>query len=201
MNPNNPELKILLLVGGKSQRMGKDKAGLEYEGKTQLERMVSLVAPLDLETYLSVRKEQGSRDKTSITPIYDHIEFADIGPMGGMLSAFQEFPTSAFLVIACDLPFLTIETLEHLINNRDGSQFASAYRSSNDGLPEPLCAIWEPASREVLKQKLSEGIRCPRKILIQGNLKLLDLPKADALDNINTPEEYKEAQKKLSSAK
>ena len=201
MNPNDQDLRILLLAGGKSQRMGKDKAGLLYEGKTQLERMVDLVAPLNLPIHLSVRKEQATDEKPLVTPIYDHKDFTDVGPMGGILSAFQEYPTSAFLVIACDLPFLTIETLEHLRTNRDSSQFASAYKSSNDGLPEPLCAIWEKESQEILQQKLSEGIRCPRKILIQGNLKLLDLPQADALDNINTPEEYEEAQRKISSAK
>ena len=49
-------------------------------------------------------------------------------------------------MLACDLPFLADETLRHLIEHRDPSRLATAYRSSHDGLPEPLCAIWEPAA-------------------------------------------------------
>ena len=198
MSNKKDNLRLLLLAGGKSQRMGKDKASLIYNGKSQMQRMVELVTPLELEIHMSLRSEQSSTSPASVSIIYDHEDFPSIGPMGGILSAFKEFPDAAFLVIACDLPFLDLGTLEHLISNRDNTRFATAYQSHHDSLPEPLCAIWESLSQSILLEKLKEGIRCPRKILIQGDPKLLELPKVDALDNINTPKEYEEASRKLS---
>ncbi|HET9444892.1 MAG TPA: MoaD/ThiS family protein, partial [Steroidobacteraceae bacterium] len=65
-----------------------------------------------------------------------------------------------------------------------------AYRSTHDGLPEPLCAIWEPAAREPLLAYLATGKQCPRKFLINSNTALLDLPERQALDNVNTAEEF-----------
>ena len=47
-------------------------------------------------------------------------------------------------MLACDLPLLDAATLEHLLRARDPRRAATAYRSSHDGLPEPLCAIYEP---------------------------------------------------------
>ena len=197
--PSNPEIRVLLLAGGKSQRMGKDKAALFYDGKSQLDRMIELVTPLEMEVYLSVREDQSHSGIPGVKALYDNEKYAGVGPMGGMLSALSKFPDSAFLVIACDLPFLNLETLQFLLQQRETAQFATAFASNHDGLPEPLCAIWEPESKEILEEKLRADIRCPRKILIQGNLNLLKLPKPDALDNINTPEEYEAAVKKLSS--
>ena len=194
-------LRILLLAGGKSQRMGKDKASLLYNGQTQLERMVELVQPLNIPVHLSLRPDQSPPEGAALTPIFDHKEFANSGPLGGMLSALSAYPGSAFLVIACDLPFLYLPTLQYLIDNRSEEHLATAYKSNHDGLPEPLCAIWEPHGTSILKEKLQQEIRCPRKILIQENSHLIELPNPEALDNINTPEEYEEALSRMNLSK
>jgi molybdenum cofactor guanylyltransferase len=55
-------------------------------------------------------------------------------------------------VLACDLPFLTDAALAQLLEERDPTALATAYRSAHDGLPEPLCAIWEPAAAAALAQ-------------------------------------------------
>ena len=192
MNPKIPGLSILLLAGGKSSRMGREKATLEYQGKTQLERMAGLVTPLGHPVYLSARKDQ-CLPGFGIQPIFDTEGLEGKGPIAGMLSAFGRNPDMAFLVIACDLPFLERKTLEFLLENRSPRHIATAYRSAHGGLPEPLCAIWEPCSSNILKDRMAEDIRCPRKILIQENTHLIDLPNPTALDNINTPEEYEAA--------
>lgn len=93
-------------------------------------------------------------------------------------------------MLACDLPFLEAGTLDHLISARASQRLATAYRSSHDGLPEPLCAIYEPASREAIAEYVASGKRCPRKFLIQSDTQLLDEPNPRALDNINTPDEH-----------
>ena len=109
-----------------------------------------------------------------------------IGPIAGISAALLEHPKAAWLVLACDLPFLTERTLQHLIAHRDPHKIATAYRSAHDGLPEPLCAIWEPAAREPVLAYIATGKQCPRKFLINSDTALLDLPEQQALDNVNT---------------
>jgi molybdopterin-guanine dinucleotide biosynthesis protein A len=116
-----------------------------------------------------------------------------IGPIAGISAALVEHPKAAWLVLACDLPFLTEQTLQHLIAHRDPSKVATAYRSAHDGLPEPLCAIWEPGAREPVLAYIASGKQCPRKFLINANTALLDLPERAALDNVNTREEFDKA--------
>src|SRR5262249_45353432 len=108
----------------------------------------------------------------------------------GIMAAQEKFPASAWLVLACDLPFLDANTLEHLIRARQPKRLATAFRSTHDGLPEPLCAIYEPASREAILAHVEKGKDCPRKFLINSNVELLDQPNPRALDNVNTPSEY-----------
>jgi molybdopterin-guanine dinucleotide biosynthesis protein A len=111
------------------------------------------------------------------------------GPAAGIRAAQLAHPEAAWLVLACDLPLLDAATLQHLIARRDPARLATAYRSSHDGLPEPLCAIYEPAAAPALVAYLATGRNCPRKFLIQSDTLLLDQPDAKALDNVNTPAE------------
>jgi molybdopterin-guanine dinucleotide biosynthesis protein A len=114
----------------------------------------------------------------------------ELGPIAGILAAQALHPDAAWLVLACDLPFLDAATLKHLIWARQPDRLATAYRSSHDGLPEPLCAIWEPGSRDAVAAYVAGGKQCPRKFLINSNAHLLEEPNPRALDNVNTPEEY-----------
>jgi molybdenum cofactor guanylyltransferase len=184
-----PPLYGLLLTGGRSTRMKRDKARLEYAGKPQLDRAMELIAPLVSRAFVSVRAEQ--RDDPQRTA-YDTIADLrnDLGPLGGIQAAFHAHPSNAWLVLACDLPFLDAATVRHLIERRATSRLATAYRSAGNGLPEPLCAIYEPASRASLEEWIAQGLNCPRKWMIRGDVELLDLPNAHALDNVNTANEY-----------
>ena len=92
--------------------------------------------------------------------------------------------------MACDLPRLTSATLASLVERRDPAAYATAYASVRDGLPEPLCAVYEPRSRQLIEAHLAEDRRCPRKMLLAMNTKLLPPAAADALANANTPEDW-----------
>ncbi len=93
-------------------------------------------------------------------------------------------------MLACDLPFLDAATLDTLIAARDRDGDATAFKSSHDGLPEPLCAIYEPRARQSIAAYLTAGRNCPRKFLINARTRLLDQPNPRALDNVNTLVEY-----------
>jgi molybdopterin-guanine dinucleotide biosynthesis protein A len=179
----------LVLAGGRSSRMHRDKAALSYAGRSQLERAMALLTPHVVRAYVSVRPDQRDDPLRARFPqIADLHE--NLGPVAGLLAAQARHPEAAWLVLACDLPLLDEATLTHLLRARAPSRAATAYRSSYDGLPEPLCAIWEPRSGELLAAYVARGGQCPRKFLQGIDTALLDEPNPRALDNINTPEEY-----------
>lgn len=188
----------LVLAGGRSSRMQKDKAALTYHGQTQLEWAVSLLQPLAARVFVSVRPDQAADPiRSRFEQIVDTRE--NLGPIAGILAAQERFPHVAWLVLACDLPFLDEPTLEYLIASRAPHRLATAFRSTHDRLPEPLCTIYEPASREAVLAHVARGKDCPRKFLINSDVELLEQPNPHALDNVNTPEEYGSALDNLTS--
>jgi molybdopterin-guanine dinucleotide biosynthesis protein A len=194
-----PELYGLVLTGGRSRRMQRDKANLEYAGKSQLARAMDLLAPLVGRCFVSVRSDQLEDPRRAA---YDTIVdmLPNLGPMGGIHAALHAYPDRAWLVLACDLPFLDSATLQHLIAHRISTRAATAYRSSFDGQPEPLCAIFEPSSRALIDQSLAQSQQCPRALLARSDVELLELPNPRALDNVNTGEEYTAAHAALGAA-
>jgi len=192
----HPALCGLVLAGGLSTRMQADKAALTYHGRPQLDRAFDLLSRHLAEVFVSVRPEQAADPARAHHPlIIDGV--AGEGPIVGILSAFARRPEAAWLVVACDLPFLSDAALAHLIAARDPAALATAYRSAHDGLPEPLCAIWEPRALQSLAAYHAGGRSCPRKFLIRSAASLLEPLDPGALDNINTPEEYAEAQRRM----
>lgn len=179
----------LVLAGGRSTRMGKDKAALSFQGASQLQRAMALLAPHVERAFVSVRADQ--RDDT-VRAGYEQIVDTrdDLGPTAGLLAAQQRYPHVAWLTLACDLPLLDEATLTQLLRERAPEREATAFRSSHDGLPEPLCAVYEPSSRASLAAYVARGKSCPRKFLIGADTRLIDQPNPRALDNANTPEEY-----------
>ena len=183
-----PALAGLVLAGGQSTRMLRDKAAIEVAGETQLARAVRLVRGVTADTFVSVREEQRAEATRARWPqIIDRLE--GVGPAAGILAALEAHPGRAWLVVAVDLPLLDAPTLAHLVARRDPTVVATAYRSSGDGLPEPLCAIWEPASRAPLAAFIAGGRSCPRKFLLSHGAKLIELEAPGALANVNTPAE------------
>lgn len=179
----------LVLAGGRSTRMGRDKATLAYHGRSQLETAWALLAPRVTSCFVSVRPDQvGDPLRARHPQIVDGPEGA--GPAAGIMAAQRAHPQAAWLVLACDLPFLDAGTLDALLAARDPAKLATAFRSAHDGLPEPLCAIYEPAAAPHFARHVAEGRSCPRKFLITHEVKLVDLPQARALDNVNSADEY-----------
>lgn len=189
----------LLLTGGHSRRMQRDKATLEYQGQSQLARALSLLQPLVGRCFLSVRADQQQDpSRAGHELIVDRVP--DLGPLGGIHAALHAHPDAAWLVLAVDLPFLDAATLQQLIAAREPQRLGTAFRSRFDGLPEPLCALWEPGSRDAVDAWIAAGHKCPRKFMGSHDVALLTLRNPRALDNINTAAEYLEARDALTPA-
>jgi molybdopterin-guanine dinucleotide biosynthesis protein A len=150
---------------------------------------MELIQPFVEHAFVSVRADQASDPVRAKFPQILDTQ-GNLGPIAGILAAQAAHPEAAWLVLACDLPFLDAATLKHLVWARAPDRPATAYRSSHDGLPEPLCAVYEPASRAAVAAYVASGKQCPRKFLIQAGAHLVEEPNPRALDNVNTPEEY-----------
>ena len=178
----------LVLAGGRSRRMGRDKALLERGGRSQLEHVHALLERHVQRVFVSTRKEQADEpERSRFEQVVDRYD--DLGPLAGILSAMDAYPDVDLLVVACDLPNVGDDTISHLLANRSAEHPFTAYVSSHDGLPEPLCAVWRSIGRGVIRELLGEGIRCPRKILIRSDTHLLAQADPRWLDNVNTPDD------------
>ena len=185
-----PPIKALLLTGGKSTRMGQDKSFLEYHGKPQLNYMYELLKSELDEVYISCKSqdEYTGFDQDS----YLEDRFHGMGPLGGIMTAQATDAKCAWLVVAVDLPFVDEEVLKCLLENRNPFKAATAFKSNFRDFPEPLMSIYEPHSRHRIFKFLGLGYSCPRKVLINSNVELLDQKDPRWLDNANTPEEFEE---------
>lgn len=183
----------LVLAGGKSTRMKRDKSEISYFGQHQKKHMFDLLSAVTSKTFYSVREDQLVDSDPSL--LGD--TFVGLGPYGAILSAFRSNPNVAWLVTACDQPFLTRETLDLLVAKRNPSKVATAFYNPETEFPEPLITLWEPRAYAHLLHFLSLGFSCPRKVLINTAVEIVHLEDPIVLKNVNTPEEYEEAVKIL----
>lgn len=196
MQLSKPALRGLVLAGGESIRMGMDKAMLKWHGKEQQYYLADLLAPFCDKVYISCRPDQQNAIQKEYKSLPD--TFTGLGPFGAILSAFRENPGHAWLVVACDLPLVDQATLLQLTENRNPSAIATAFKSNYRDFPEPLITIWEPKSYPVLLSFLAQGYNCPRKVLINSYVAILNANNTEALSNVNTPEDFEQVKKMIS---
>jgi len=213
MRQRTPPLHGLVLAGGRSLRMGRDKGSIVWHQKPQREHAADLLRPFCAEVHLSCRPDQVAEFLPSESADLAEKEpppqfpipnsqfpilpdtFSELGPYGAILSAFRQNPNCAWLVVACDMPLLDAGTLRFLVENRRPRHLATTFRSPHDQMPEPLLTIWEPKSYAVLLSFLAQGYSCPRKVLLNSDTLVLAAPDSAALTNVNTPEEANEVMK------
>lgn len=186
LEANKPKLHALVLAGGKSQRMGRDKGLIDYHGKPQREYLYDLLEYFCDNVYFSCRPEQED-ELSDFNTIPDM--FYDLGPFGGILSAFRQNPNVAWLVVACDLPLIDEAAIQELIDHQNHSKNATAFYNETTNFPEPLITIWQPRSYPVLLQYLAQGYSCPRKVLINSEIELVQPSRPKVLKNVNHPQE------------
>ncbi|MEX2442190.1 MAG: molybdopterin-guanine dinucleotide biosynthesis protein B [Alkalispirochaeta sp.] len=184
-----PPVTGLVMVGGQSTRMGRDKCAIEtHQGVSAARRAVDLLSDVCDRVCISARPDQRlPADVVSVPRVDDR--FLDFGPVGGILTALYREPRTAWLVVGCDLPLLTTQDLQYLLSRRDPFKVATAFAvGDGDNLrPEPLCAVWEPRSRGRILSFLQEGAGRPRWILRNGAVHLVEPENPNATYNANTP--------------
>lgn len=181
----------LVLAGGKSTRMGADKTRLMYYDKPQVEHVVDLMEANKLQTYVSVAVDGQLKGYNIIQD-----KFVGLGVFGAICSAFQKDPNKAWLVLATDLPNVNSDLINLLLSSRNPTKIATAVKGSSKEFVEPLVTIYEPKAYPVLLAYLAQGYSCPRKVLINSDVEIIEIDD-QLIKNINTPQEYKEVKEQI----
>lgn len=181
-----PTLRGLVLAGGHSARYGADKAALQLAGQDLLARAVALLGTCGLPVQVAVRPDQcqdALRQRHAL--LTDAPGWS--GPAAGLVAAWRSDPAAAWLVIACDMPLLDRDVIEALLRARDPSRPATAFAGA-DGRPEPLCALYEPAT--LARLAAGPASASLRRLLEESGCRLLAAPGTDALASANTPADF-----------
>ena len=189
-------MKIILLSGGKSQRMGRNKLLLQRpDGQTVVGAIIEHARALGHEMFLSVRDAKQAAD-ADLPLLPDQITGA--GPLGALHAALARF-AEPVLLLAGDLALLDAGTLRQLIDSHSPAFQATCFANRLDQQPEPLCAVYEPGCLSLLNEFLTKKNHCARGFLRELNANVLPLLNPVALDNVNTEDDWREACAKMQS--
>ncbi len=192
------DVSIAILAGGQSRRMGRDKSFVTVNGKPMVERVLEQVQALNLPVF--VVANEPARYTFLKLPIFTDV-VPDKGSLGGLYSALYHSKTPYTLCVACDMPFLVPELLEHIIQLRH--EYDAVVPEVNRYL-QPLHAIYSTACLKPLFEQMQSSHlaiydlfhRLNTRIISQSVLMQFDADLRSFI-NVNTPEDLNFAHNQL----
>jgi molybdopterin-guanine dinucleotide biosynthesis protein A len=184
---NKKDITGIILSGGKNSRMGKDKGFLSLNGKLFTQYCIDALTPLVSETIIISNNKD--YDRFGLKRIEDVIENA--GPLAGLYSGLLHSNTTYNLVLSCDIPLITSNILEKLIDNI--SDYVDISQIESNGKTMPLIALYKTKNKDLFYKLLKSGERRLRYAVNQCKVKniKLDSESEKFTINVNTPEELK----------
>jgi len=193
---NVDDVTAFVLAGGKSARMGKDKAFLEFKGRILLARALELAAGAARE----VRIVGDPRKFAAFGRVVEDI-YRERGPLAGIHASLKSSATELNLMLAVDLPFVQPDFLKYLISEARETTALVTVPHAGDGL-QPLCAVYRREFAEAAKQSLAQGKNKIDALFAAVETRILgpeELSEAGfsghMFRNLNTPEEFEKAVK------
>lgn len=193
----------VVLAGGRSSRMGRDKASLIFDGVTLLQRTAAALAEVadEIVVVRAPRQRLPALDlDVPIVEAEDPVEGE--GPLVGIAAGLRAASAPVAVVVAVDMPFLQPALLRLLAERvAAGARWAVPIA---EGRPQPLCSAFATASLAVLEAHIAAGDRAPMAAARDLDTERIEAElwrEADATGrsflNVNTPEEYEAAQRAL----
>lgn len=197
---NFPDVTGFVLAGGKSTRMGTDKAALSLEGQTLLERALAT-----LRTITDDVRILGSERRYGLYgPVVEDI-YPDCGPLGGIHAALSSTRTRLNLITAVDTPFLSSDFLRFMVSRADESG-AVVTTPEIAGYTQPLCSVYSIDFRAIAEQALKTGAYKIVPLFPPGRTCVIaesEMAKfaftPEMFDNLNTPEDLERARRRNSA--
>ena len=185
------DVTAFILAGGKSSRMGRDKAFVNFEGRTLLARALDLAGSVSSNVRIV-----GSHEK--FAPFGSVVEdiFRDCGPLGGIHAALRSSATELNVLLAVDTPFVSREFLEYLIGKARAAPEAAVVVPRCDGGLQPLCAVYREEFAAAAENALNAGRNridllfdmVPTRMIEEEELEAADFPR-DIFRNLNAPQD------------
>lgn len=191
---NVDDVTAFVLAGGKSIRMGKDKAFLEFKGRILLARALELAVGVTEE----VRIVGDPRKFAAFGRVIEDL-YRERGPLGGIHAALKSSSTELNLMLAVDLPFVQPDFLKYVISVAKETKALAIVPRASDGL-QPLCAVYRREFAQAAEQSLAQGKNKIDALFVNVETRIIEpdeLSRAgfssEMFRNLNTPEEFEKA--------
>ena len=175
-----------VMTGGRSSRMGRDKALLRFHGRPLVETVAR-----------AVEDAAGSAVLVGNPALSEFLSYPVIpdlypgeGPLGGILTGLRHTAAHWNLVAACDMPELTSAFLAHLLDAAADSDADVLMPIGRGGQPEPLCAVYRLSARDPIQAAFDAGVRKVTAALAGLRICHLTVPDFKPFQNVNTPEDW-----------
>jgi len=191
------DVTVFILAGGKSTRMGADKAFVEYDGQTLLARALELARSVTPEVLIV-----GNREKfAAFAPVVED-EFRNCGPLAGIHSALRASPADLNLMLAVDMPFVSAPLLRHLIAQAQTAPDTLVVVPHVDDRMQPLCAVYRREFADAAEGALHRGQYKIGRLLDQLRTRVVTQTELETAGffpaifrNLNTPEDLESAKR------
>ncbi len=145
----------LVICGGRSSRMGMDKALLDYHGKPQCNHLYEMLKPFCESVFISCTEQLAEQVGPDLPTLIDLPYYSETGPIAGLLSALTSFSHKNFLMIGCDYPFLDKDELLGFLPFCNGEK-PGAFYNKKEGLYEPMLAYYPNNIKHMLLEMFEE---------------------------------------------
>jgi molybdenum cofactor guanylyltransferase len=181
-------------AGGRSSRMGRDKAWLDLDGRSMIERVIDALVPVTSSVAIIANGPDYSRLGL---PVFAD-EHSNIGPMEAIRTALENTMTPRVVLVACDLPFVTSDLFKLLLNIHDDCD--AVIPVGPDEKPQPLCAIYWTQTLPTVRALIANGERKISTLFDRVPTRFVEFDELHHLarselffENVNTPEDYARA--------
>lgn len=183
----NQNITGIILAGGKSSRMGRNKAFIEINGEISIRTLHNLIKPCCSEVIISANFSDPYQF------LHERIiadEIPDIGPIGGIISCLKKSYSRKNLVIACDMPMVPFSLVQLLISHQNSAEFVVPANGTD--VIEPLCAVYDKSVIPALSEMISKGDYKMQNLINHCKTALIQVHNGNNIFlNLNTPEDLR----------
>ena len=176
-----------VLAGGKSSRMGRDKALLELDGELLIERALRKLSAVCDEVAIA----GGGAELARFGRVVPDLK-PGLGPLGGIVAALEQSGWEWNLFLAVDMPFVPVEVLRALVAAAGGAEMVVLSRA--EGYVQPLCGVYSRRALPALRAELEAGrLKVKDAVAAAGAVGYVEFAELDWFRNLNTPEDLRAA--------
>ncbi|MFW5438499.1 molybdenum cofactor guanylyltransferase [Paenibacillus apiarius] len=180
----------IVLAGGLSKRFGSPKAFAQSNGRFYYEVAYEALRSISSHVVVVGRPEFQERFLPKMNVITDAEQFMGCGPLAGIYSAMAAYPAKRYVILPCDMPYMTADVMKSLVKCYAGEDAAAV---EADGARHPLVAVFHRRMKDFIHRSLAQGQYSVMRLLAQVDVRWvqgskLTVDSGHVFQNRNTPE-------------